>query len=227
MKPIFSPAQDSRAASEFLRPETPEDDAIDAHAALMVRARNGDMDAFALLVDSYKRSVTNFVSRMLADEREAEDIAQTVFVHAYKSAHRYRPSARFSTWLFTIARNLCLNEIRRRGRHPTDSWEGMQGDLGDHFDPCIKGARQVSPTDAALRHELEAKVQEALSALPENQRTAMLLCVHEDLSYEEIAGVLDCSPSAIKSLIHRARESLRVRLKPYLRTGFWQETCVE
>src|ERR1700722_4806915 len=93
----------------------------DADAALMLRVKRGDDAAFAELVDKYKQPVMNLAYRILRDATEAEDVAQNVFLQAYKSAPRYEVSAKFSTWLFTIARNLCLNEIRRRSRHPADS----------------------------------------------------------------------------------------------------------
>lgn len=197
--------------------------AHDTDAALMLRVKRGDMMAFEELVVRYKRPVINFVYRMLPDGAEAEDLAQTVFVQVFKSARRYKPSARFSTWLFTIARNLCLNEIRRRTRHPAQSWEALHEEQGDTLEPLIQGARRTLVTDATLRAELEVKVGAALADLPENQRAAMLLYTYEDLSYDDIAGVLGCTLSATKSLIHRARETLRARLKPYLSAGEWQE----
>src|SRR5881397_2466836 len=95
----------------------------DADTALMLRVKQGDSGAFTELVDKYKQPVMNVVYRMLRDATEAEDLAQNVFVQVYKSAHRYQVSAKFSTWLFTIARNLCLNEIRRRSRHRADSMD--------------------------------------------------------------------------------------------------------
>lgn len=195
----------------------------DPDAALMLRVKRGDLTAFEELVEKYKQPVMSLVYRTLPDLTEAEDLAQAVFVQVFKSADRYQPSARFTTWLFTIARNLCLNEIRRRSRHPAESieagWTGEEGeparDLGDD--------RAPGPVDLLLRGELEAKVDAAVRALPENQRTALTLCQREEMSYEDIAAVLGCSLSATKSLIHRARETLKVRLKAYLRTGEWDE----
>src|SRR6476659_10315730 len=93
----------------------------DPDAALMLRVKQGDRAAFAELVDKYKQPVMNLVYRMLRDMTEAEDVAQNVFIQVYKSAPRYEVASKFSTWLFTIARNLALNEIRRRSRHPADS----------------------------------------------------------------------------------------------------------
>lgn len=196
---------------------------LEPDAALMLRVKQGDAQAFAELVDKYKQPVVNLVGRMLHDPTEAEDVAQNVFVQVYKSAPRYQVASRFSTWLFTIARNLCLNEIRRRARHPADSIDvphpEQEGQPARQFED--KGAS--SPPDALLQQELERKVQEALEALPENQRAAILLCRQGELSYEDIAEVLGCSVSATKSLIHRGRETLKQRLKPYLRSGQWEE----
>ena len=120
----------------------------------------------------------------------------------------------------TIARNACLNELRRRSRHPADSLEGRGDEEGTGERPLPDPAADTAP-QALLRAELQAKVTEALNDLPENQRTAILLCRQHELSYEEIAEVLDCSLSATKSLIHRGRETLKEKLKAYLQTGDW------
>src|SRR5215471_16857517 len=161
----------------------------------------------------------NVVYRMLRDATEAEDLAQNVFVQVYKSAHRYRISAKFSTWLFTIARNLCLNEIRRRSRHPAESLDVPHPEQEGQPLHQFEDKKTFAPPESLLHRELEQKIAEALADLPENQRTAILLCRQEEMSYEEIAEVLGCSVSATKSLIHRGREVLKQRLKPYLRTG--------
>ena len=194
----------------------------DPDAALMLRVKRGDKQAFAELVDKYKQPVVNFICRMLRDGTEAEDLAQNVFLQVYKSAHRYRVSAKFSTWLFTIARNLCLNEIRRRSRHPAESLDAPHPEHDDQPLHQFEDKETSLPPDALLHSELEQKIEQALATLPENQRTAILLCRQEDLSYEEIADVLGCSLSATKSLIHRGRETLKQMLKPYLRTGAWK-----
>jgi len=193
---------------------------LDPDAALMLRVKQGDTDAFAELVDKYKQPVMNLAFRMLRDATEAEDLAQNVFVQVYKSAHRYQVSSRFSTWLFTIARNLSLNEIRRRSRHPADSMDATHDDE-DQLPQQFEDKSIASPPDSLLHGELEHKIEQALGELPENQKLAIVLCRREDLSYEEIAQVLNCSVSATKSLIHRGRETLKQKLKPYLRSGAW------
>ena len=193
----------------------------DPDAALMLRAKRGDRAAFAELVEKYKQPVMNFVFRPLRDEIEAEDLAQNVFLQAWKSRSRYRQTAKFSTWLFTIARNLCLNEIRRRSRHPAESIEEAHAEHEDLPRQQYEDKSQIAPPDKLLHGELAQKIEEALAELPEAQRTAILLCRQDELSYEEIAGVLGCSLSATKSLIHRGRETLKEKLKPYLQTGEW------
>jgi RNA polymerase sigma-70 factor (ECF subfamily) len=193
----------------------------DPDAELMLRVKQGDVHAFEQLVEKYKQPVVNLIARNLNDASEAEDIAQNVFIQVYKSAPRYKVSARFSTWLYTIVRNLCLNEIRRRSRRPADSME-LSADGEDGPLRQFEDVRSPAAPESLLQHELELKIQEALQQLPENQRTAILLCRQDELSYEEIARVLGCSLSATKSLIHRGRETLKQRLKPYLRSGAWE-----
>jgi len=198
----------------------------DPDAALMFRVKNGDLAAFEAIVEKYKQPIINLMYRMLHDLDEAEDLAQSVFVRVYQAADRYETSAKFSTWLFTIARHSCLNEIRRRSRHPAES---MDADSDDNEQPARQypDARAPSAPDALLSRELEEKIQEALDALPEKQRLAVLMCRQEDQSYEEIAQTLGTSVSATKSLIHRGRETLKQKLKPYLRSGQWLEESRE
>ena len=196
-------------------------DSLDPDAALMLRVKQGDTEAFTALVEKYKQPVMNLAYRTLRDATEAEDLAQNVFVQTWKSASRYEPTAKFSTWVFTIARNLCLNEIRRRTRHPAESLDQVRDDNPEQPLFQVEDRRLASTPDQMLRGELECKVDEAIAVLPENQRIALALCREDELSYEQIAEVLDCSLSATKSLIHRARETLKQKLKPYLKTGDW------
>ena len=192
---------------------SPPDAGHDADADLMLRVKRGDRDAFDALMLRWRQPVMSFVYRTLPDADEAEDLAQSVFVQV---------AAKFSTFLFTIARNLCLNEVRRRARHPADSLDEPRDDDEDHPYRQIEDRREAAADDATQRAELFAKVEEALSALPEKQRTAIILCREGELSYEEIGEVLGTSLQATKSLIHRGREALKARLKPYLRTGEWR-----
>src|SRR5882762_7471356 len=153
----------------------------DPDAALMLRVKQGDMGAFADLVDKYKQPVMNLAYRMLRDATESEDLAQNVFVQVHRSAHRYQVAAKFSTWLFTITRNLCLNEIRRRSRHPADSMDAPHPEHQDQPLNQFEDKKGFSPPDSLLHGELEEKIEEALAALPENQRAAILLCRQNEL----------------------------------------------
>jgi RNA polymerase sigma-70 factor (ECF subfamily) len=195
--------------------------AADPDAALMLRVKHGDRGAFDELITRWRQPVLNFTARQLQDPDEAEDVAQHVFLQVWKTAPRYRPSARFTTWLFTIARHLCLNELRRRGRHPAEPLDEPPDAGGAEIPRQQVDAATAPPSDEAQLRELHRKIEEALAALPENQRSAILLFRDTDLAYDDIARVLGCSVSATKSLIHRGRETLKARLKPYLRTGAW------
>ena len=194
----------------------------DEDAALMLRVQQGDLEAFDALVTRYRQPVCNFVHRTLLDPDEAEDLAQQVFVQVWKAAARYRPTSRFSTWLFTIARNLCLNELRRRGRHPTESLDAPVGAAEETFERDFADTRGPGVTEGVLLEELEARIEEALRDLPETQRSALLLFREKEMAYDEIARVLGVTVSATKSLIHRGRETLKRRLKAYLRSGGWE-----
>jgi RNA polymerase sigma-70 factor, ECF subfamily len=191
-------------------------------AALMLRVKQGDADAFEQLVERYKQPVINLLYRTVRDLDEAEDLAQNVFIQVFKSADRYRVEAKFTTWLFTIARNLALNEIRRRNRHPAESLDAAIEPADERQARQFEDRVNASAPDLLLQQELSGKIAEALASLPESQRTAILLYREKDMSYEEISSILNCSLSATKSLIHRGRETLKERLKPYLKTGEWE-----
>lgn len=201
---------------------TPMAAANDPDAALMLRAKKGDRKAFEELVIRHQQGVINFIFRSVPDLQEAEDLAQNAFVQAWKARQRYRVSAKFTTWLYKIARNLTLNELRRRSRHAHESIDAPAGEDESQTIRQFEDRESRDASEQLLRSEIEQRVAEAVSELPEKQRTALLLCQDEDVSYEEIAKVLDCSLSATKSIIFRARETLKQRLKPYLKGGDWQ-----
>lgn len=178
---------------------------------LMRLAGLGDERAFGVLVERHQMLVVGTVGRMLGGFDGAEDIAQQVFVRVWRSASRYRPEAKFTTWLLTIARNLVFNEIKRRGRvtwAPMESEEGMTRDIPD------PGTRDG--LDSLAEREVEEAIGKAIAGLPEMQRMALVLRRYEEMPYEEIAGVLGTSLPAVKSLIFRAREELKKVLRPYL-----------
>jgi RNA polymerase sigma-70 factor (ECF subfamily) len=199
-------------------PPPPIDDTQDPNedarqdGILMQRVATGDAGAFRELVEKHQNRVIGTIAKMLGDGRDAEDLAQYVFLRVWNSAARYEPRAKFTTWLYTITRNLVFNEIRRRERSRSDSLDARIENTGDVFvDPST-----VRADEAVLREELEAAIQSAMDALSPTQRMAIVLRRYEDLSYEEIAVVMELTVSSVKSLLFRARNELKERLAPYL-----------
>ncbi len=179
---------------------------------LMERLKTGDMEALRELIEAHQARVVGTVAKMLGDETDAEDIAQQVFIRVWKSAPRYEPSAKFTTWLFKITRNLVFNEMRRRKRHPVTSLDREEENA---FTQTADTAGSA-PDASMLEGELQRAIREAIESLPETQRMAIILRRYEELSYEEIGGVLKLSVPAVKSVLFRARADLRVRLQKYL-----------
>ena len=178
----------------------------------MQRVAKGDMEAFQALIEAHQARVIGTVARMLGDEVDAEDIAQQVFIRVWKSAGRYQPTAKFTTWLFKITRNLVFNELRRRKRHPVMP---LQTEEEEHFfQPADSSG--LSPDASLLDAELNDAILAAIDALPETQRMAIVLRRYEEMPYEEIGEVLGLSVPAVKSVLFRARAELRERLRKYL-----------
>lgn len=180
--------------------------------ALMAAVKQGNHAAFAELVQLHQQSVIGTALRMLSNLDDAHDLSQQLFVRIWKSAPRYEPTAKFTTWMFTILRNLAFNEYRRRSRHPLQSLDADEEEYGTQ----LTDHATVSPDAAVVQQELERLVEAAIAALPDNQRLALTLRHHENLPYEEIAEILKLSLSSVKSLLFRARQELKDRLKPLL-----------
>ena len=189
-----------------------ESSSDDLNVRLMLRVKEGDVRAFEQLVEMHQRAVIGTVARMLNNLDDAHDVAQQVFVRVWRSAPRYEPSAKFTTWLFTIMRNLVFNEMRRRGRKREVSMEERQEE--HHLEPAT--AERANPDTIVAQGELEAAIDRAIQSLPEKQRLAVLLRRDVDMPYEEIGDVLKMSLSAVKSLLFRARNDLKEKLKGYL-----------
>lgn len=179
---------------------------------LMVKVGKGDIEAFQLLVETHQGAVIGTVAKMLGSPTEAEDIAQQVFLRIWKSAPRYKPQAKFTTWLFTITRNLVFNEVRRRQRKPTVSVEERE----EERHTVVEDTHGTSPDENFLQSELEEAINKAIQELPEKQRTAVILRRYEEMPYEEIAKVISMSVPAVKSLLFRARTQLKEALQQYL-----------
>jgi RNA polymerase sigma-70 factor (ECF subfamily) len=184
---------------------------------LMSKVGGGDVNAFHSLVEIHQRSVVGTIAKMLGAPWEAEDLAQQVFLRVWKSAPRYQPNAQFTTWLFTIVRNLVYNETRRRRRKPTVSMEeraenGYQLSTDTHsFLPD-----SILPDEQALQTELEEVIDKAIQRLPEKQKAALILRRHQEMPYAEIAKTMSVSEPAVKALIFKARTRIRSSLRPYL-----------
>jgi RNA polymerase sigma-70 factor (ECF subfamily) len=187
-----------------------DEDAEDVRLMGLVKA--GNMTAFEHLVERHQALVAGTVGRMLGHNSDVEDVAQQVFVRVWKSAGRYVPRAKFTTWLLKITRNLVFNELRRRKRHPMTPLQGESE--GEEIQ--LKDEHASGPDASLLEAELQEAIETAIGELPETQRMAVVLRRYEELSYEEIAEVLDQSVPAVKSLLFRARTELRERLRLYL-----------
>ncbi len=201
---------------EFLDMEDPltpaHADESDLDFALMERVGAGDHAAFRQLVERHQLAVIGTVTKMLGNASDSEDIAQQVFLRIWRNARRYRPDAKFTTYLFTITRNLVFNETRRRSRkREVSSDEREEGSSQQ-----IEDRPELRPDSELLQAELQCAVDAAIAALPETQRLAVVLRRYEQLSYEDIAETLNLTVSAVKSLLFRARTTLRDALSGYL-----------
>jgi RNA polymerase sigma-70 factor, ECF subfamily len=183
--------------------------AIDYDAELMLRVKSGDNASFGVLLEKHRNPVIHFLYRMVQNQAVAEELAQEVFLRVYRSRASYEPTAKFTTWLFRIATHLALNSIRD-GKHDKKR-ESLDDVVGD------QPVRQVSdsrPTveQAMLYQARLGEVKKAIQTLPEKQRAAVLMHKYEEMEYSQIARALNCSESAVKSLLFRAYETLRARL---------------
>ena len=180
---------------------------------LMRLVGQGDTVAFEELVEKHQALVAGTVARMLGSNSDVEDIAQQVFIRVWKSARRYVPRAKFTTWLLKITRNLVFNEMRRTKRH---AHVPLQPEPGAEDHPPLKDEMNLAPDASLLETELQRTIEDAILQLPEAQRMALVLRRYEQLSYEQIAEVLELSVPAVKSVLFRARTELRSRLSKYL-----------
>ena len=186
-----------------------EPDELDTE--LMLRVRCGDERAMRTLMTRHKDGVYAMACRMLSCNAEAEDLTQRTFIRVWKAASSYEPTAKFTTWLFTILKNLVFNEMRRQSRKPVSSLEERE-----QQGYCAAQEGHSSPDDALRQKELEEIVEKALKALPPKARMAMELRRVHQMNYEEIGAVLDMSLPAVKSLLFRSRQCLKESLAEYL-----------
>jgi len=183
----------------------------------MLDVKAGDDQSFALLLHRYRTPLVNFLYRMVRNREQAEDLAQEVFIRVYRAREDYVPSAKFTTWLFRIATNLALNSVRDN-RHRSmeislDAPVNADAEDGDER-PMEVAEKRPNIEENLVEKERSKVIRHAINKLPEKQRAAVLLHKYQELDYKEIARILECSESALKSLLFRAYETLRVELAP-------------
>lgn len=182
---------------------------LDYDARLMLLVREGDGGSFALLLNKYRGPVIHFLYRMVQNQAVAEELAQEVFLRVYRGRGNYEPSAKFTTWLFRIATNLAINSLR--DGKVEKNHEQIDGPVGDR--PVLQVPDRRPTAEQLLVYGVKLQeVRVAISGLPDKQRAAVLMHKYEEMEYSQIASVLGCSESAVKSLLFRAYESLRARL---------------
>ena len=176
---------------------------------LIRRFIEGDEDAFRRIVDTHHPMILNLCFQYVGNQEDAEEVAQDVFVRAYNARESYEPRAKFSTYLYRIAVNLSLNRIRNRKRR----FGLFQSTVSEDRDLSVAEGNP-RPDELLEQKEKQTAVRKALDALPSNQRTAVILKRFQGLSYEEIAGVMNCSVSAVEARLHRAKMNLQKKLRP-------------
>lgn len=177
----------------------------------MLEFQKGNKASFETLIRKYFPRLLNFIFRYVHDREAAEDLTQEVFIRVYKSASQYKPQSKFQTWIFTIARNLSLNELRRHKHRTISLDKTFPSDEGE-LKKQVEDPRSTSPDEDILRKEKANAVKAAIDDLPESQRVAVLLRRYEQFSYQEIAQTMSVSVKAVKSLLSRAKESLKMKL---------------
>ncbi|XHR30316.1 MAG: RNA polymerase sigma factor [Chthoniobacteraceae bacterium] len=182
----------------------------DADTELMLRLQAGDDTVLNRLMTAWQTPLVRFIYRYIGNREEAFDLAQETFVRVYQARASYRPKTKFSSWLFTIASNLCRNYKRWEHRHPTVAMVSEDGetDMADSYPGPEK-----TPRDTAAHNDMAAKVRDSIQSLPHDLKTVVLLFEYEDLSYEEIAGVLGVSAKAVETRLYRARKLLKEMLE--------------
>ena len=182
---------------------------------LMLDVKAGDEQSFELLLRKYRTPLVNFLYRMVRDSAVAEDLAQEVFLRVYRARKEYAPSAKFTTWMFRIATNLALNSVRDNRHHQLEISMDRTVNAGGDEQPAMEVPdRKPTVEQQLVERTRSALILRAVHALPEKQRAAVLLHKYQELDYDEIARILECSESALKSLLFRAYETLRVELAP-------------
>lgn len=187
---------------------------------LMLGVQAGDEVSFELLLQKYRTPVIHFLGRMVRDAALAEDLAQEVFLRVYRARGKYKPSAKFTTWLFRIATNLALNSVRdeRHRQRDVSIDEPAPGEEGNVAAAMDVPSQEPGALERLLARQRAQQILRVIHTLPEKQRAAVLLHKYQGMDYDEIARVLECSESALKSLLFRAYETLRIELAPFVKS---------
>jgi len=209
------------ALSETKIPTTSRYELTDPDVRLMLKVRDGSAAAFEELVSRYQARLTGVLEHLVPGRGQAEDLAQEVFMRVYRARANYQPTAKFSTWLFTIANNVASNALRKLGRRKEVHLQGSPSgkSLVRPLDNMATAASGLMPTRQLAQSEVSEIVKLAIQSLGDRQRTALLLCKYENMSYEEIGESMSLTPQAVKSLLSRARANLRDILQPYIQQG--------
>ena len=181
---------------------------------LMCRVTTGDKRAFEVLIHRHQGPVLNFVFRFMGDRIDAEDLTQEVFLRVWKAAGTYKPDAKFTTWLYRIATNLCINKQRAIRIRRLFARSHSQEQRQDSKDPFItgEGAELLTPEDRLIDSEQSVQLLNVLNELPTSQRIAVVLKIYDEMSYQEIAQIMDRSVSVVDSLLIRAKKNLHKKL---------------
>lgn len=186
----------------------------------MLEFQAGRAEAFREIVQRNQAKVYSVVFRIIGNHAQAEDLVQEVFLRVFRTAPRYKPMAKFTTWLYRISTNVALNAIRARKKVRIFSLELSDSEDGSHRRRDIPDTDAAAPSANLDITELKAKITEAIDALPESQKASFVLNKYEHLNYHEIAEIMECSTMAVKSLLSRARCNLRDALRGYLGEDF-------
>jgi RNA polymerase sigma-70 factor (ECF subfamily) len=188
--------------------------APDLDAQLMLRVRDGDEDCFRVLLDKHRNPLCHFLYRMVQDQAVSEELSQEVFLRIYKSRQSYEPTARFTTWMFRIATHLALNWLRdEKNERAQERLDAVREDDRGGDRPAREVPDRKPSVEQRMVHQARMQeIRDAIGVLPEKQRAAVLMHKYEEMEYAQIANVLECSESAVKSLLFRAYETLRARL---------------
>jgi len=191
---------------------------MDSDVSLMLEFQKGDISSFEKLVQKHKESIINIIYQFIGERDEAEDLAVEVFLRVYKAAKSYEAKAKFTTWLYKITTNLCLNEIRKKAKLQTISLSKPISAGEEKEEELIEKIADAAPSPQQIleKKERNALIRKAIDSLPAKQRMATILQIYEGLSYKEISRILGCSVKSVERRLYWARTNLKDKLSAYL-----------